>query len=72
MFIGKIILNWLQTQSSDSTNKFHFNFFIISNDIGYDIALESIREKKKNDTIIDQHAGNGIFYTIKIVWTDKM
>lgn len=34
MFIGKIILNWLQTQSSDSTNKFHFNFFIISNEIG--------------------------------------
>ena len=29
----------------------------------------NIREelKKKNDTIIDQHAGNGIFYTIKII-----
>jgi hypothetical protein len=23
--------------------------------------------QKKNDTIIDRHAGNGIFYTIKIV-----
>ena len=30
---------------------------------------KNIREelKKKNNTIIDQHAGNGIFYTIKII-----
>lgn len=34
-----------------------------------DFYKKNIREElqKKNDTIIDQHAGNGIFYTIKIV-----
>lgn len=34
-----------------------------------DFYRKNIREEleKKNDTIIDQHAGNGIFYTIFIV-----
>lgn len=34
-----------------------------------DFYKKNIREElqKKNDTIIDRHAGNGIFYTIKIV-----
>jgi hypothetical protein len=35
---------------------------------GNDELTKTIEElQKKNDTIIDQHAGNGVFYTIKII-----
>ena len=71
----------------EPTKDFHNNYVVEANTINEVISemiprirkqsqefyKKNIREEleKKNNTIIDQHAGNGIFYIIKIIWTAK-
>ena len=67
----------------EPTKDFHNNYVVEANTINEVISemiprirkqsqefyKKNIREEleKKNNTIIDQHAGNGIFYIIKII-----